>query len=309
MAEPGDVACLGSAFGRPNLLSHRAEPVDRLLWLTVQVPDQAQADAPARALLESVASAQAESIARWMTIGFVHGVMNTDNFTLSGETIDYGPCAFMEAYDPDTVFSRIDHGGRYAFGHQPGIGLWNLARMTEALLPLIDEDEARALEIGQAALERYRTTFGKAFLAGMVRKIGLRDEEEKDAELVQALLDAMKKDGADYTGTFRALSAALRDEAADLGPAVAAWTEGWRARLGDASPRAVAEAMDAVNPLYIPRNHKVEEALTAALYGDLGPTRELLEVLSRPFEVQPGREAYAEPAPAGLGPYRTHCNT
>lgn len=272
-------------------------------------PDQAQADAPARALLESVASAQAESIARWMTIGFVHGVMNTDNFTLSGETIDYGPCAFMEAYDPDTVFSRIDHGGRYAFGHQPGIGLWNLARMTEALLPLIDEDEARALEIGQAALERYRTTFGKAFLAGMVRKIGLRDEEEKDAELVQALLDAMKKDGADYTGTFRALSAALRDEAADLGPAVAAWTEGWRARLGDASPRAVAEAMDAVNPLYIPRNHKVEEALTAALYGDLGPTRELLEVLSRPFEVQPGREAYAEPAPAGLGPYRTHCNT
>lgn len=287
------------------------ESLGRLVQYTLQrhYPGRLGADNPAKALLDAVAEAQGRLVAHWMALGFVHGVMNTDNVTLSGETIDFGPCAFMEAYDPKTVFSQIDHGGRYAYGNQPGIGAWNLARMGESLLGLLADEQPAAVELAEDALDRYREAFADAYLMHMRAKIGLREEAEGDPELVQALTEAMAEDRADFTATFRGLSEALREDESVEGCAVAKWSKAWRARLGDADAASTAAAMDAVNPAYIPRNHQVEAALDAALEGDMAPTDTLLEVLSRPFEVQPGREAYAEPAPDSFGPYQTHCNT
>ena len=273
-------------------------------------PDRADADTPAKALLDAVAIAQGQLIARWMLVGFVHGVMNTDNVTLSGETIDYGPCAFMDAYDPKTVFSQIDRGGRYAFSNQPGIGGWNLARMAEALLEALADDKDAAIASAQASLELYSQTFADAWLSGLREKIGLSGEAKDDPELIQSLLDWMLQAGVDYTQTFRRLSGALRTGAPAFDDsAFIAWNTQWSARLGDADRMEVADAMDRVNPIYIPRNHKVEAALDAALAGDLSPTRALIDVLSRPYIVQDGQDTYAEPAPASFGPYSTHCNT
>ncbi|MEX1365502.1 MAG: protein adenylyltransferase SelO family protein, partial [Nannocystaceae bacterium] len=273
-------------------------------------PDGASDDNPAKALLDAVATAQAELVARWMLVGFVHGVMNTDNMTLSGETIDYGPCAFMDQYDPKTVFSQIDRGGRYAFGNQPGIGGWNLARMAEALLGLLDDDDDRAMALAQDSLERYRKTFDAAWLDGMRAKLGLVGEHDEDSALIGGLLHWMHDQGADYTSTFRRLSASLVGSHSVFDdPDGSSWHERWRARLDPSSPAQTAEAMDRVNPVYIARNHHIERALDAALEGDLEPARTLMEVLSRPFVVQPGRDAYARPAPEDFGPYQTHCNT
>ena len=273
-------------------------------------PERADAGNPAKELLDAVSVAQGELVARWMLVGFVHGVMNTDNVTLSGETIDYGPCAFIDAYDPDVVFSQIDAGGRYAFAKQPGIGGWNLARMAEALLELLAGDADEAVSLAQQSLELYDETFNTAWLGGMRSKLGLEGVDEGDGTLIHELLDWMRASGSDYTGTFRALATRLSQEAPDVeaGPP-ASWHERWRARLGQREPGDVAAAMNAVNPLYIVRNHKIEEALEGALNGDLAPVNALTDVLSRPFESQPGRETYAEPAPADFGPYRTHCNT
>jgi uncharacterized protein YdiU (UPF0061 family) len=264
-------------------------------------PEAADAENPYLALLERVVAAQASLVAQWMLVGFVHGVMNTDNMTISGETIDYGPCAFMEAYDPATVFSSIDHGGRYAYGNQPPIAQWNLARLAETLLPLIADDTAAAVEAATAVLQSFPDRFAVAWGTGMAEKLGL---VEPDGELFQDLLALMREHAVDYTSCFRSLSATLRGgEEEPLPPAFAGWIERWRALGPD------RDAMDRVNPVYVPRNQLVEEALGAATAGDLGPFERLVDVVTRPYDERPGLEAYAQPAAASCGPYRTFCGT
>lgn len=276
---------------------------------------EARADAnPYAALFAAVIARQAALVAGWMLVGFVHGVMNTDNCSVAGETIDYGPCAFMDVYRPDTVFSSIDQGGRYAYANQPRIAHWNLARFGETLLPLLAEDSDAALALANETLSTFQPRYGQALLAGMRRKLGLFTEESSDAALAQELLNAMAEGRADFTATFRALDPesdadALARFAATDG--YAAWARKWRERLAH-EPRPAAErraAMHAANPVYIPRNHRVEAVLAAAIeQGDLGPFEEFLAVLSKPFEARPAYEAYAEP-PEGQGVYRTFCGT
>ncbi|HEU5077371.1 MAG TPA: YdiU family protein [Polyangiaceae bacterium] len=274
-------------------------------------PDRAGGDAPARELLHAVAAAQGRLIARWMLVGFIHGVMNTDNMTLSGETIDYGPCAFMEAYDPATVFSSIDHQGRYAFGNQPSIGQWNLLRMGEALLPLLAPTRDQAIEHVRAALGLYLETFEETLLDGFRKKLGLVGEAPEDAALVSGWLEWMQQSKQDFTLAFRRLARGLLDEVPAFDDEVfRAWYTRYQARLGGEPFAGAASRMNAVNPAYIPRNHLVEEALAAAVDDrDLGPFRSLLEVFRDPFSSQPGRDRYAEPAPASFGPYVTFCGT
>jgi uncharacterized protein YdiU (UPF0061 family) len=249
-----------------------------------------------------------------MLVGFVHGVMNTDNCSVAGETIDYGPCAFMDVYKPDTVFSSIDQGGRYAYANQPRIAHWNLARFGETLLPLLAEDSDAALALANETLATFQPRYGQALLAGMRRKLGLFTEESSDAALAQELLNAMAEGRADFTATFRAL-----DPESDAGALARfattdgyeAWAKKWRERLAH-EPRPAAErraAMHAANPLYIPRNHRVEAVLAAAIErADLGPFEEFLAVLSKPFEPRDAFASYAEP-PDGQGVYRTFCGT
>ena len=283
-------------------------------------PEAAGAENPYRALLEGVVRRQGALIAQWMPVGFIHGVMNTDNMSIAGETIDYGPCAFMDAYDPATVFSSIDRQGRYAYGNQPAIGLWNLTRLAESLLPLLDANEDKAIAEAQQALSLYADSFNGAHLGGLARKIGLDRVRDGDAELIQDLLDRMAKNKADFTLTFRRLADAATDEGAD--GVVAAlfetpadfheWAAAWRRRLagetGDAAARRTA--MQAVNPAYIPRNHRVEAAIEAAEErSDFAPFEELLEVLAKPFEERTQFAAYAEAPPPSDLPYRTFCGT
>ena len=273
-------------------------------------PERAETDNPAKALLDAVAVAQAELVARWMLVGFVHGVMNTDNVTLSGETIDYGPCAFMDAYNPNTVFSQIDHAGRYAFGRQPTTGSWNVTRMAEALLRILDDDPDAAVALATESLDLFRATYDATWLAGMRAKLGLSGEDEGDIDLFVSLLVSMHQTKADYTQTFRRLSASLAADGPALDePALAAWSVDWRKRLHPTPLPEVIAAMDRVNPIYVARNHNVEEALDAAVAGDMAPAKMLMDVLSRPFEFQPGRHSFAEPAPEDFGHYQTHCNT
>ncbi len=274
-------------------------------------PAAARSERPYLALFEAVVAAQASLVARWMLLGFVHGVMNTDNMTISGETIDYGPCAFMDAFDPATVFSSIDHGGRYAYGTQPAVAEWNLARFAETLLPLIDADEERAVELAVESLGGFGPRYSDAWSTGMRAKLGLPDG--LDQAVVSALVDdlvlLLREGRVDWTGFFRALGAAAR---AETGPARSlfldlagfdAWAQRWRA-LGPET-----NAMDRVNPVYIPRNHLVEEALTAATDGDLDPVRRLLEAVCSPYDERPGLERYAQPAPEHFGAYQTFCGT
>ncbi len=274
-------------------------------------PEAAQAESPYRALFEAVVAAQASLVARWMLVGFVHGVMNTDNMTLSGETIDYGPCAFMEAFDPATVYSSIDELGRYAYGNQPVVAEWNLARLAEALLPLLAADQEQAVALAVESLETFRPQYGAAWSRGMRAKLGL--PEGLDGALISPLVDELlrllQQDHVDHTSFFRALSAAARGDAEparslflDLA-AIDAWVERWRALDPD------ADAMDHVNPVYIPRNHLVEEALESATEGDLDPLGRLLEAVTRPYDARAGLERYAEPAPQHFGAYRTFCGT
>ncbi|MCX2722472.1 protein adenylyltransferase SelO [Roseibium salinum] len=269
-------------------------------------------------LLRRVIERQAALVANWVLVGFVHGVMNTDNTTISGETIDYGPCAFIDAYHPAAVFSSIDHGGRYAFGRQPVIAQWNLARLAEAILALIEPDDLdKAVERASTELSRFPEIYRPHWLAGMRAKLGLRTEEDGDAALFEQLLSEMHDQKADYTLTFRRLGEAAvgETEAARAFFADPAgfdeWLSAWRARLSreGIEPGAVKAAMDEVNPLYIPRNHKVEEALAAAEGGDYAPVNKLLEAVKSPFEERPGFETYAEPAPEDFGPYQTFCGT
>ncbi|WP_299820036.1 YdiU family protein [uncultured Roseibium sp.] len=265
-----------------------------------------------------VTERQAALMARWILVGFVHGVMNTDNTTISGETIDYGPCAFIDAYDPQAVFSSIDHGGRYAFARQPQIAQWNLARLAEALLALIEpEDMDKAVDLAGTELARFPELYNGHWLEGMRAKLGLETAAEGDMEFFKALLTVMAEQGVDYTLFFRALGAAAEGapekaralfvDPTALDPCLAEW----RQRLdGEGlAPALVRSRMDAVNPIYIPRNHKVEDALSAAEKGDYAPVQKLLEVLKSPFTERPDLEAYAQPAPDTFGPYQTFCGT
>ena len=281
-------------------------------------PHAAEAENPVLAFYESVVETQASLVARWMLVGFIHGVMNTDNMAISGETIDYGPCAFMDAFDPGTVFSSIDYAGRYAYGNQPPIAQWNLARLAEALLPLIDEDREAAIAAAGGVLQTFAERFHHHWSAGMHAKLGLTEPDEVTETLVSDLLALLHAEAVDYTSSFRALSALLRGDEARARSAFAepaafdAWVERWREQLAHEGREAaeVASAMDRVNPVYIPRNHNVEEALAAATAGDLEPFERLLDVLARPFDERPGLEAYAEPAPPDWGStYNTFCGT
>jgi uncharacterized protein YdiU (UPF0061 family) len=270
---------------------------------------------PYRALFERVIARQAELVAKWMLVGFIHGVMNTDNCSIAGETIDYGPCAFMDTYKADTVFSSIDHGGRYAYVNQPRICHWNLARFGETLLPLLDDDTDKALALANESLGAFQGCYGAALMAGMRHKLGLSTEDEGDGALAQELLNAMAEAAADFTGTFRALDPESDDKVRPLFADPAkydAWASRWRERLAR-EPQDVAQrraAMQAVNPIYIPRNHRVEAVLAAAIeHDDYGPFEEFLAVLARPFEERPGFVDYAGPAPADQGVYRTFCGT
>ncbi|MET0662711.1 MAG: protein adenylyltransferase SelO [Ilumatobacteraceae bacterium] len=270
-------------------------------------PDAADEPNPSLALFDRVLDAQASLVARWMALGFIHGVMNTDNVTISGETIDYGPCAFMDVFDPATVFSSIDHGGRYAYGNQPMITQWNLARFAETLLALFDDDVDTAVEIATARLQQFPDRYHEYWMAAMGAKLGLSDRRAGDDDLVPDLLDLMAAQRADYSTTFRALaSGGLED------PTFADWIERWSARLAETGDDrvSVAAAMNGVNPVYIPRNHLVEEALTAATAGDLEPFQQLVDVLAQPYDERPGLERYALPAdPDFAAGFRTFCGT
>jgi uncharacterized protein YdiU (UPF0061 family) len=282
-------------------------------------PDLAGADNLALALIGAVMRRQAALVARWIGVGFVHGVMNTDNTSISGETIDYGPCAFIDTYDPTTVFSSIDHSGRYAFGNQPRIVEWNMARLAEALLPVIDADPQRAVPAAQEAIDEFPELMRSAWLEIARAKLGLTTEGGDDGDLIVALLDVMRQGEADFTNTFRALCDAAVDPAGD--DAVRAelskpelydpWADRWRARLAEdgGDPAERAARMRRANPAFIPRNHRVEEALAAAATGELGPFDTLSEILARPFDDQPERAEYREPAPPSALPYRTFCGT
>jgi uncharacterized protein YdiU (UPF0061 family) len=271
-------------------------------------PAAAEADRPALALLRAVSDAQADLIARWMLVGFVHGVMNTDNMAISGETIDYGPCAFMEAYDPATVFSSIDHGGRYAYGAQPQVAQWNLARLAESLLPLIDADDPQAgADAAMEVLATFPEGFTRAWTTGMHAKLGLRDGVDTDEALVDDLLALLHTHAVDWTSAFRALAAIARDGAPAARELLGAPFDAWLARWTALAPDP--DAMDAVNPAYIPRNHLVEDALAHATAGDLGPYERLVAAVTAPFDERPGLEAYARPAPAQDAPYVTYCGT
>jgi len=272
-------------------------------------PEVVDAEQPYADFLEAVIERQAALIARWQFVGFIHGVMNTDNMALSGETIDYGPCAFMDAYDPATVFSSIDRHGRYAYGQQPHIAQWNLARLAETLLPLLHEEEEKAVEMANEALARFETRFKHHWLAGMRSKLGLFTEESDDRALIQSLLDWMQRTRADFTNTFRALSGA---SAVTLSqdPGYLDWRQRWQSRLSRQPQPAgeVAEQMQRHNPSFIPRNHKVEEALAAAVANDdLSMTDRLLAVLAKPYDHSQDRPEYS--LPSGAESYRTFCGT
>ena len=260
-----------------------------------------------RAFYEAVIERQAKLVAQWLLVGFIHGVMNTDNCSIAGETIDYGPCAFIDAYHPETVFSSIDRNGRYAYGKQPQILGWNLARLGEALMPLFDPDPEKAVGLANDSLKRYGDLFGAAYLAGLRRKFGFFTERDEDREIVQGFLKLLMDNGLDYTGSFRRLSRGETPAVDDDG-----WAAKYRARLAlepqdDATRQA---AMLAVNPVYIPRNHLVEAALAAAMQDDdLAPFEELLAVLAKPFEERPQYAAYAGPPPEADPNYRTFCGT
>ena len=274
-------------------------------------PELEGAAEPYHAFLEAVMQRQAALVASWMHVGFVHGVMNTDNMTISGETIDYGPCAFIDRYDPNTVFSSIDRHGRYAYANQPTMAQWNLARFAEALLPLLHEDIQQALEIAEASIGRFGEWFGRAWLSGMRNKLGLFGEEAEDLDLVQSLLAWMQKRDADYTNTFRDLCGELPNHDIYQDAAFEVWHQEWmrrRARNGK-PPKSSLCLMHAHNPVIIPRNHQVEAALMAAEQADLSKLKHLLAALVKPYEDLPEYSEFLAPPLAGNSSYQTFCGT
>jgi len=319
-------AAIGDREVLASLLSHA---------ILRHAPEAAHADEPAVAFYEAVLERQASLVARWMLVGFVHGVMNTDNAVVSGETIDYGPCAFLDTYSPDAVFSSIDQRGRYAFASQPSMAQWNLARLAESLMPLVAGDEETVLGKLRDVYGTFPERYERHLLAGVRRKLGLTTEEPEDLSLYEDLLRRMHVAEADFTTTFAALAHLAEPPRPPQPPAapppeqtgirletgpepehppedgLGDWLTGWRRRL-TRQPQPPAEAlseMRAANPILIPRNHRVEEALLAAERGDLGPVERLLEALRRPFEPAAGDEPYRHGPPPGCGPYRTFCGT
>jgi len=298
---------------------HGAEMVRKLADYSIarHHPEAARAENPYLALMEAVMDAQIALVASWMNVGFIHGVMNTDNVTISGETIDYGPCAFMDRYSATTVFSSIDKGGRYAFANQPNICRWNMAKLGSALAEVIVEQDEDGIAKANALLEAYPDRYHAKWLEGMRAKLGLATNDERDLGLVASLFNAMEGQGADFRLFFRKLSrvpedgrdavTALFDDPA----AICGWLDTWEARIArEGRPDAErAAAMDAMNPLYIPRNHLVEAALEAAEGGDLAPFEKLLEVVRQPFSERDGLAEYTQPAPADTRPYVTYCGT
>jgi len=299
------------------------ERVRQLLDHAIERHDPDLVDAQEREMrfLARVVDRQAELVASWMGVGFVHGVMNTDNTTISGETIDYGPCAFMDRYDPGTVFSSIDRNGRYAYGRQPRLALWNLARLAEALIPLVEGDRDAAVERATKVVEAFAPRYEAAWLAVMRRKLGLSEngaDAAADWSLAEDWHTLMHAAEADFTNAFRALCSAVDGDAVPieaefagsdgLGP----WMQRYEARLASESrdPAERAAAMRAANPAFVPRNHKVEEALEAAVRrDDFEPFHRMLEVVTNPFVEQAGAREYAEPAPSDAEPYVTFCGT
>jgi uncharacterized protein YdiU (UPF0061 family) len=281
-------------------------------------PEAAQAGNPYGAFLDGVVARQASLVARWLLIGFIHGVMNTDNTSVSGETIDYGPCAFLDEYDPRKVFSSIDQMGRYAYGNQPRIMHWNLTRLAEALLPLLNADEDAAVASAKESLGRFGDLFQAAYLDGLRRKLGLTTPFDDDAALAQDLLTLMAEVRADFTLTFRCLSDAAEGDSEALramfaeGAAFDTWETRWRDRLAaePLAPGARTAAMRRENPVHIPSNHLVEAAIEAAVAGeDFAPFERLGEVLARPFEAQEGLERYAAPPAPEERVTQTFCGT
>lgn len=284
-------------------------------------PAVASAENPYLGLLEVVMHAQASLVASWLHVGFIHGVMNTDNMTVSGETIDYGPCAFMDVYDPATVFSSIDREGRYAYGNQGPMALWNLTRFAECLLPILDQDIDRAVEKAETALGDFSDLFNDYWLAGMRKKIGLTRVLPDDENLVAEFLQIMRDGRADFTLAFRGLADCVQSTVvpADFRGLFSScenlldpWMQKWRARLAEETSDIgrIAELMRSVNPLYIPRNQNVENVLRAAVEeGDYAPFEEMLQVLRYPFVDQAGMEKYATPPETPDPFYRTFCGT
>jgi uncharacterized protein YdiU (UPF0061 family) len=281
-------------------------------------PATANTKNPYLAFFEAVAEKQASLVAHWMNIGFIHGVMNTDNMTISGETIDYGPCAFMDTYASSTVFSSIDTHGRYAYANQPAILSWNLTRLAETLVQFVDPSKDRAIELLTESIQRIQPLYEAYWLTGMRPKIGLSTKNPIDLELINDLLLLMEEEHADFTLVFRRLSQSLRGDSDsvrqlfDEPGAFDLWEQRWQKRLDQDgfAKDPCAQAMEQVNPIYIPRNHKVEEALAAAVdHGNMTPFSELLSVLNHPFDEVVGKEAYVLPAPTKDIPYRTFCGT
>ena len=264
-------------------------------------------------LLNEVIKGQADLISKWQLVGFIHGVMNTDNMTISGETIDYGPCAFMDSYDPATVFSSIDRHGRYAYGNQPNIGAWNLARFAETLLPLLHDDEEKAIKIAQDAISDFNEIYHSYWIGGMRSKLGIFNYELQDESLIEALLSMMEKYGADYTNTFSALTFDKHEDN-DMfnSEEFSQWHKKWQDRLNrqEETKESSHELMKNFNPAIIPRNHRVEEALEVAVKkGDYSVMEKLLDVLSCPYAYSPEQEKYSTLPPPSNRPYRTFCGT
>ncbi|EGQ24143.1 SelO family protein [Sporosarcina newyorkensis 2681] len=272
-------------------------------------PGIAKNDNPYLSLLEEVIARQASLVAKWQLVGFIHGVMNTDNMTISGETIDYGPCAFMDTYEPTTVFSSIDVQGRYSYRNQPGIAEWNLTRLAETLLPLLHDDQEKAVELAENKLSKFAKLYVTNWMGGMRAKLGLFNEEEQDEILVKDLLALMQEHQADYTNTFRSLTLGRSEKMFEESGFVE-WKERWTARLQRQSNdvQAVQQLMKKHNPSVIPRNHRVEEALQAAEEGDMKPFLKLLHVLEHPYAYTAEQEDYTVPSDNGNS-YQTYCGT
>ena len=297
-----------AATGDPEALRALAD-----YTLQRHYPELANAEQPYVALLQAILQRQAALIARWQHVGFVHGVMNTDNMALSGETIDYGPCAFLDAYHPATVFSSIDHHGRYAYANQPTIAHWNLSRLASALLPLLHPNEEEAVNVANGVLQTFPEIFRAHWLAGLRAKLGLFNEEPGDAELAENLLVLLQEPGADFTNTFRDLSGdAMTDANFAASAEFQAWRTRWQERLSR-QPQGRDEAralMRRHNPAFIPRNHKIEEALAAAtLNGDLSVLEKLLDVLAQPFAYDHLLPEFSTPPAPGACAYQTFCGT
>ena len=281
-------------------------------------PDTASLDNPYLAFFAAVCNEQASLVASWMTVGFIHGVMNTDNMAISGETIDYGPCAFMDAYNPATVFSSIDVNSRYAYGNQPAILTWNLTRLAETLIPLVNKDKDESIKLLTEVLQLIKPVYTNYWLSLMRSKIGLSKEEQNDIELITNLLEIMEEEKADFTNSFRLLSKALIGDTQSIrklfnnSRRFDGWMMIWQERISQegVAEEKIATSMNKINPIYIPRNHKVEEVLKAAVNeNDMKPFSSLYSILQDPYKEIIGLESFTEPAPESNIPYKTFCGT